>query len=60
MKSWLKPGPRDLHTLWVGLSVFGASVILGFGLALWVTVLGGDRVLAASWRFAITCFGGTV
>ena len=50
--------PRDYRPLWVGLSLFGAAAVFGFGLALWVALLGGDRVLAAGWRFAVTCFGG--
>jgi hypothetical protein len=50
--------PRDRRPLWVGLALFGAAVIFGFGLALWVALLGGDQALAAGWRFAVTCFGG--
>lgn len=49
--------PRDYRTLWVGLALFGAAVVCGFGLALWVALLGGDTMLAAGWRFALTCFG---
>jgi hypothetical protein len=52
------PPPRDYRPLWVGLSLFGAAVIAGFGLALWVALLGGDAALGSAWRFALTCLGG--
>ncbi len=55
----MPPPPRTYRPLWVGLALFGAAVIFGFGLALWVALLGGDAALAAGWRFAVTCFGGS-
>ncbi|MEZ5666410.1 MAG: hypothetical protein R3F55_03055 [Alphaproteobacteria bacterium] len=51
---------RDPRRLWLGLALFACSIVFGFGLALWVALLGGDAALAAGWRFAVTCFGGSV
>lgn len=51
---------RDWRTVWFWVSLCGAAVVFSFGLALWVSVLNGDRVLAAGWRFVVACFGGTV
>ena len=55
-----RPERRDRRLLWAGVALFGSAAVFGFGLALWVAVLGGDWVLAAGWRFAVTCLGGSV
>ena len=53
-------GPQyEARRLWLMLALFGAAIVFGFGLALWVALLGGDDALAAGWRFAVTCFGGS-
>ena len=58
-----KPAPtldRDFPPVWFRLSLCGADVVFSFGLVLWISVLNGDRALAAGWRFVVTCFSGAV